>query len=108
MCHGSVDESDDYIDVSVAGRKDSVENSVGEPEALTVDVDESSVDGSVVETCSHDGAVVTAYLVHRANFLAMALVGHTELGTMLATVGRTVAVTGLGDAGHQHGQCGDC
>lgn len=106
MCHDSVDEANDDIDVSVACGKDSVEHSVGEPEAFAVDVDESSMYRATVETCTHGGTA--SKVSHRFDVLVMALVGHTEFGTMLATVGRTVAVTGLGYAGHQHGQCGDC
>lgn len=106
MCHDSVDESDDDIDMSVTCRKDSVEDSIGEPEALTVDLDEASVYWAAVEACSHSRTMTqVSYwtMCHRTMVLC-----ESHLGTVLAHVGRTVVVTCLGYAGHHHGHCGDC
>ena len=97
--------SDDDVCHSARCAYHAVEDAIGEPQALTVDVDETAMHGTAVEADTDAGAVYSVVCDDMT-----AVVGHAHLDAVLAV---TITVTNLvvtshSVAGHEHRHHGDC
>ena len=97
--------SDNNVCNSVGCAHHAVEDAIGEPQALTVDVDETAMHGTAVEADTDAGTVCHAMCDD-----GTMVVGHSHLDAVLAV---TITVTNLvvtshSVAGHEHRHHGDC
>ena len=97
--------SDNNINRSVGCAHHAVEDAIGEPQALTVDVDETAMHGTAVEADTDAGAVCSVVCDD-----GTVVASHAHLDAVLAVA---VTVTNLvvmshSVAGHEHRHHGDC
>ena len=89
--------SDYDVNGSLRGVDHSIEDSIGEPQALTIVVDETSIDRAVAESSSHAVTVC-----HGRCHSVVAVVSHAEFGTVVtaSAIGAVAGFTGHSGAGH--------
>ena len=97
--------SDNNVCNSVGCAHHAVEDAIGEPQALTVDVDETAMHGTAVEADTDAGTVCSVVCDD-----GTVVVGHSHLDAVLAVtiIVTNLVVTSHSVAGHEHRHHGDC